>query len=180
MSWSTEWDGEKYELPYRDSQRQKSYDAEHKCFAEHRRTKQLRKLSRETVQLMTDALWETDCVQELLRRGGRRSDQKAPEVIFQKSGRWARGCAAYIKLPPFARNIHTWLHEIGHAIAPSFSKHHWPFCAVMVELTEEFFGPELAQRLRDCYDETGAKYRPQRSHLAKQPEWAVAADKKSS
>jgi len=178
MSWRIDWDGVTYDVPQRDSQRQRVYDAEHLCFHWHRNTRQLRNLSLEQLQMLTDGLWESEVVKGLLRKARRRPDQRAPEVRLDKANaRWARGCAAYIKLPPWALNIHTVIHEVAHAIAPLGAKHNWMFAAVMLELVEEFMGLEWRTRLELNYENHGVRFAPRKDQISKDT-WAVAADRR--
>ncbi len=176
MSWSITWDGRGYHMPKRDSQRQRVYDAEHLCFGAHREARQFRNLTSDQLQVLTDGLWESDRVQSLLRKAVRSPGQKAPRIIYTRHSNWARGCQSYIKLPPWALNLHTWLHEIAHAITPGLAKHSWMFCAVMLELVEEFMGPKWASLLRLSYDAHKVGYVPNKRHLAKQS-FRVAADR---
>ena len=172
-AWQVPWDGRLYEMPGRDSQRGKVYDAEHTCFAKIREAKQLANLTQPQLQSMVNAMWESDCVQDLLVKAGRQSSQLAPEVRLKNKGGWAKGCPAYISLPPWALNLHTFIHEIAHAIAPFGSKHSWMFCAVMLLLVEEFMGLAEANRLRRAYIVGKVKFRPRVRHIV-----SVAADRK--
>jgi hypothetical protein len=160
-----QWDSHEYDLPSRDSQRQRVYDAESACFRDARIKMQA---TRDQLQSMADAIFSSTCVRDLLLRSGqsrRAANRTAPRIDFVTDNRRAAiGTAGVVKLPAWARNKPTFLHELAHAVAPWMAMHSWAFCATMLELVREFMGQDWAERLAESYDRHRIKYTPQRQH----------------
>jgi len=85
------------------------------------------------------------------------------KLTFLPKGRTvAWGGPRGIDLPdnPHGRSLHTILHEMAHAATGG--GHRQLFCLVLVNLTHEFAGRTIADRLRQRYYQTGALQRPRR------------------
>lgn len=148
------WNGQVHEIPTRDTQRQKVYNAEREAFPDHFR--QQLPADNDLFQLIVDGITESHFWNGLAIRGGR-SPRPVRVCRNSRSQRgWATG--SLIHLPKRYRSVSYLLHELAHCATQGL--HHFPFCATYLELVREFMGERHYGNLLYQFEEYGVKYTP--------------------
>lgn len=149
-----EWDEEMYQIPLRDSQKGKVYNAESIL-----PRRQIGDASLEAVTAYVRRVEASTTWRKLLLRSG-----LLPVVLEVRPGNgcsWARGGRFRLTLPQWARSEAVVLHEMAHAATPG-AGHNWPFAAAFLSLVQTFMGKEAAKVLKASFKECRVKYKAPR------------------
>lgn len=157
--------GKTYDIPYRDSRRQKCYNGEREAFGQSFRDlidggsfKSSCEFARKVVSSKTWLRLREQHGQ--LRNGICWIQQRGLEVSDGRGTTWARGGGGWINLPRWARTKPVILHELAHNLVGSGKGHHWPFNRAYIDLVAVFIGKAEAKHLEKCLKAAGAKTRP--------------------
>ena len=163
------WDDERFEIPRRDSQRQKVYDAERRAFPQMFR-RQL-PADHDQMQAVIDAITQSAFWRKLCARS-RRIPRKVELVRAKQRNAWANSYS--ISIPIRMRSVPLLLHELAHAAAPVAASHHWVFCAIYLELVRHYMGNDWAKKLRAEFKAERVRYTPKRKrHMSEEQKEAL-------
>jgi putative metallohydrolase (TIGR04338 family) len=150
----------------RDSQKTRLYTAEQKVFGNPEKNYALEeRLTLAACQAYVDRLYQDPWFRETFRTRRTLASGKPPAVLDGRGASIARGNWARLKLPRWARNETTILHEVAHAVKPAGiweAAHGREYAARYLLLVQHYLGRETAQRLRQSFRLHRVKYTPKR------------------
>lgn len=155
------YNGRKYDLPSRDSQRSKLYAAEQAAFGQL--VDPVGSQTVEEVQAYVDRVVGSKTWERLSRRLGWRPVQPVRFESFPGG----RGAEAYPKLGIVraverARKRWIILHELAHVLVGPGVNHHWPFARTYADLVAVFMGSGYRDRLEAEFKARRVRHRAPR------------------
>ena len=161
------FDGTDYKLHYRDSQRQRCYDAETAAdLCGHL-------LSGEEMSHVNEyvAKVAASCSWIFLSKQHRAKvvDHTKLEIADGRGARCAKGWAWGISIPRRSRRAVVVLHELAHVLAAG-AAHHWPWANCFLRLVKEHLGAEAGNRLEEQFKLKGVRYQPPLTRRPMNPE----------
>lgn len=168
---SITYDGRTYEIPDRDNQRSRVYDAEFKWGYGQERFASLKECQAYADRVVASATWKKIC-----KRFGYRFPRNKVRVEQGRAGSHAVAYSSLrlISVPVAQMDKATMLHELAHIACPSGVQHQWPFCRSLLELVSRFLGTEAKRELASAMRETGARYRLPPPPLSEERKAALA------
>lgn len=170
--------GKTYDIPYRDSRRQKCYDGERACFGYSMGAPIDKDRSLEAAEAFATKVLNSAAWMRLRKDHGKLNPagecwirQRGWKIKDGRGTTFARGGGNRLNLPRWARTKPVILHEIAHCLVGAGNGHHWPFNRAFIDLVNVFMGRETGTKLERCLKAAGAKTRPPKQlseeHLAK-------------
>lgn len=161
--------GEKHDVPNRDTQRQRVYDAENEL--EIKLKSKLPDTSLESTQAYVNNVVSSATWKRLRAQHGMTAKDGSDWIsnVTVKDGRgcrWARGGSNRVTLPVWARTKLVILHELAHVLVGNKSGHNWPFTRAFIDLVAVFMSKEDALNLEQKFKKHKVRFRPKRKMSA--------------